>query len=72
MLHRGGTVARLRGPLRAVLDAALSSPSRRGVLVDDDGALAGTVHADQVLSAIERVERPDDADEDRYERQGAS
>ena len=72
MLHRGGTVARLHGPLRAVLDAALSSPSRRGVLVDDDGALAGTVHADQVLSAIERVERPDDADEDRYERQDAS
>jgi osmoprotectant transport system ATP-binding protein len=72
MLHRGGTVARLHGPLRAVLDAALSSPSRRGVLVDDDGALAGTVHADQVLSAIERLERPDDADEDRYERQDAS
>ena len=72
MLHRGGTVARLHGPLRAVLDAALSSPSRRGVLVDDDGALAGTVHADQVLSAIERVERPDDADEDRYEGQDAS
>ena len=72
MLHRGGTVARLHGPLRAVLDAALSSPSRRGVLVDDDGALAGTVHADQVLSAIERLERPDDAEEDRYERQDAS
>ena len=72
MLHRGGTVARLHGPLRGVLDAALSSPSRRGVLVDDDGALAGTVHADQVLSAIERVERPDHADEDRYERQDAS
>jgi osmoprotectant transport system ATP-binding protein len=72
MLHRGGTVARLHGSLRAVLDAALSSPSRRGVLVDDDGALAGTVHADQVLSAIERLERPDDAEEDRYERQDAS
>ena len=72
MLHRGGTVARLHGPLRAVLDAALSSPSRRGVLVDDDGALAGTVHADQVLSAIEGLERPDDADEARYDRQDAS
>ncbi len=59
MLHRGGTVARVHGPLRAVLDAALSSPSRRGVLVDDDGALAGTVRADQVLAAIERTARPD-------------
>jgi osmoprotectant transport system ATP-binding protein len=72
MLDRGGTVARLHGPLRGVLDAALSSPSRRGVLVDDDGALAGTVHADQVLSAIEGLERPDDADEARYDRQDAS
>jgi osmoprotectant transport system ATP-binding protein len=72
MLDRGGTVARLHGPLRAVLDAALSSPSRRGVLVDDDGALAGTVRADQVLSVIERTERPDDDDADRYQTQGAS
>ena len=73
MLHRGGTVARVHGPLRAVLDAALSSPSRRGVLVDDDGALAGTVRADQVLTVIERTERPDDdAADDRYQRQDAS
>ena len=59
VLHRGGTVARLHGPLRGVLDAALSSPSRRGVLVDEQGALAGTVRADQVLAAIERTERPE-------------
>ena len=73
MLHRGGTVARVHGPLRAVLDAALSSPSRRGVLIDDDGALAGTVRADQVLTVIERTERPDDdAADDRYQRQDAS
>jgi osmoprotectant transport system ATP-binding protein len=72
MLDRGGTVARLHGPLRAVLDAALSSPSRRGVLVDDDGALAGTVRADQVLTVIERTERPDDVDADRYQQQDAS
>jgi osmoprotectant transport system ATP-binding protein len=71
MLHRGGTVARVHGPLRAVLDAALSSPSRRGVLVDDDGALAGTVRADQVLTVIEQTERPDDAADDRYVKQGA-
>jgi osmoprotectant transport system ATP-binding protein len=71
MLHRGGTVARVHGPLRAVLDAALSSPSRRGVLVDDGGTLAGTVRADQVLTVIEQTERPDDADDDRYVKQGA-
>ena len=71
MLHRGGTVARVQGPLRAVLDAALSSPSRRGVLVDDGGALAGTVRADQVLTVIEQTERPDDAADDRYVKQGA-
>ena len=44
-LHRGGTVAREHGSLRGALDAALSSPSRRGVIVDDVGALCGTVLA---------------------------
>ncbi len=53
-LHRGGTVARVGGSLRSALDAALSAPSRRGVLVDDDGRLAGTVRAADVLAAIER------------------
>jgi osmoprotectant transport system ATP-binding protein len=57
-LHRGGTVARASGPLRAALDAALSSPSRRGVIVDDSGALVGTVRAHEVLTAIEHAERP--------------
>ena len=58
MLHRGGTVARADGPLRASLDAALSSPSRRGVIVDDTGVLVGTVLAHEVLTAIEQAERP--------------
>ena len=40
-LHRGGTVARLDGSTRAVLDAALSSPSGRGVVVDGEGRLLG-------------------------------
>ena len=53
-LHRGGTVARVGGSLRAALDAALSAPSRRGVLVDENGRLVGTVRAQDVLSAIER------------------
>lgn len=52
-LNRGGTVARADGSLRALLDAALSSPSGRGVVVDDAGAVVGTVRAREVLSAIE-------------------
>ena len=58
VLHRGGTIARASGALRSALDAALSSPSRRGVIVDDDGALLGTVRAHEVLTAIEEAERP--------------
>ncbi len=60
MLHRGGTVARASGSLRGALDAALSSPSRRGVIVDDAGSLVGTVRAHEVLSLIESAERPDE------------
>ena len=41
------------GSLRGALDAALSSPSGRGVVVDDDGRAVGTVAADEVLAAIE-------------------
>jgi osmoprotectant transport system ATP-binding protein len=58
MLHRGGTVARASGSLRGALDAALSSPSRRGVIVDDSGSLVGTVRAHEVLSLIESTDRP--------------
>jgi osmoprotectant transport system ATP-binding protein len=57
-LHRGGTVARLGGSLRAALDAALSSPARRGVIVDDEGVFLGTVLARDVLSAIEHPAEP--------------
>ena len=53
-LHRGGTVARADGSTRALLDAALSSPSGRGVVVDDDGVLLGTVTAAEVVAALER------------------
>ena len=51
-LHRGGTVAALSGSSRGVLDAALSSPSGRGVVVDDDGRLLGTVTAAEVVAAL--------------------
>ncbi len=53
LLQRGGTTASVSGSLRAVLDAALSSPSGRGVLVDDQNALAGTVRADEVIKRID-------------------
>jgi len=52
-LHRGGTVAPVTGTLRQILDAALSAPSGRGVLVDGDGAFAGTITATEVVHRIE-------------------
>ncbi|MBA3233750.1 MAG: ATP-binding cassette domain-containing protein [Propionibacteriales bacterium] len=52
-LHRGGTLATDGGSLRAALDAALSSPSGRGVIVDDDGHLVGSVTAAQVVERID-------------------
>jgi osmoprotectant transport system ATP-binding protein len=53
LLHLGGTLATEAGTLREALDAALSSPSGRGVVVHHDGRFAGTVTASQVLSLIE-------------------
>ncbi|GAB6900406.1 ABC transporter ATP-binding protein [Kineosporia succinea] len=53
LLHRGGTLAPVSGSLRGALDAALSSPSGRGVLVDEAGALVGTVTASEVVTRIE-------------------
>ena len=49
LLNLGGTLAHEAGTLREALDAALSSPSGRGVVVDADGRLAGTITAAQVL-----------------------
>jgi osmoprotectant transport system ATP-binding protein len=54
LLHRGGTVASQGGSLRSFLDACLSSPTGRGVIVDESGRLAGTVTATEVLALIER------------------
>jgi len=53
LLNLGGTLATEAGTLREALDAALSSPSGRGVIVDEDGRFAGTVSASQVLARIE-------------------
>jgi osmoprotectant transport system ATP-binding protein len=54
VLHRGGTVASINGTFRSVLDAALSSPTGRGVIVDESGRLAGTVTATNVVSLLEQ------------------
>ncbi|TAM89008.1 MAG: ABC transporter ATP-binding protein [Jatrophihabitans sp.] len=54
LLNLGGTLATESGTLREALDAALSSPSGRGVIVDEDGRFAGTVTASEVLTRIER------------------
>ncbi len=56
-LQLGGTLAERDGSLRGLLDAALSSPSGRGV-VTDKGTLLGTVRAVEVLTVIEAVPRP--------------
>ena len=69
MLQRGGTVATVGGPLRNVLDAALSSPSRRGVIVDGQGAILGTIRAHEVLAEIEERERPELQLEDQADGQ---
>ena len=66
LLHRGGTVARTSGSLRALLDAALSSPSGRGVVADDEGRLVGTIRASEVVPAIEA--RRDTAGDDGTRR----
>lgn len=53
-LNLGGTLAPEAGTLREALDAALSSPSGRGVVVHADGTFAGTVTASDVLTRIEQ------------------
>ena len=50
-LHRLGTLAPAGSSARTLLDAVLSSPSRRGVVVED-GRVVGTVGADEVLRAL--------------------
>jgi osmoprotectant transport system ATP-binding protein len=54
LLNLGGTLAKQSGTLREALDAALSSPSGRGVVVDSDDRFIGTVTATEVLERIER------------------
>jgi osmoprotectant transport system ATP-binding protein len=54
LLHRGGTVAAVNSTFRAVLDAALSSPTGRGVIVDEANRFAGTITAANVVRLLEQ------------------
>jgi osmoprotectant transport system ATP-binding protein len=56
-LHLGGTLAVTGGSARALLDAALSSPSGRGVVVTEGGRFAGTVTAAEVVAALDATGR---------------
>jgi osmoprotectant transport system ATP-binding protein len=58
MLNLGGTLAPAGGTLRQALDSALSSPSGRGVVVDGDGRVVGSVTAAQVLEHVSEALRP--------------
>ncbi len=49
------------GSLRSALDAALSSPSGQGVAIDGDGAVAGSIRADDVLRALDGARHDDTA-----------
>jgi len=57
-LRRSGTVAATTDSLRSLLDAALSSPSGRGVVVDEDRRVVGTVTGEVVLDAINAARQP--------------
>ncbi|MBL0704765.1 ATP-binding cassette domain-containing protein [Sinomonas sp. JC656] len=53
-LVSGGSLHRAGSTLRSALDAALSSPSGRGVVVDDGGRLLGTVGTGEVIAEADR------------------
>ena len=58
----GGSLAGPESSLRTALDAALSSPSGRGVAVDTESKVIGTVAARDVLDAIEKSRGTDALD----------
>jgi osmoprotectant transport system ATP-binding protein len=51
-LNLSGTLAPSDGTLRQLLDATLSAPSRRGVVVDHNRVLLGTVTMQEVASSL--------------------
>lgn len=51
-MNLGGTLASANGAIREALDAALSSPSGRGVVVDGAGRFVGTILASEVVAEL--------------------
>ncbi|GGE04414.1 proline/glycine betaine ABC transporter ATP-binding protein [Aureimonas endophytica] len=56
-LNLSGTLAPQGSTLRHVMDAALSAPSGRGVVVGPDGELVGTATLADVVAAVEGARR---------------
>jgi osmoprotectant transport system ATP-binding protein len=56
-LVAGGSLYTTGTALRGALDAALSSPGSRGVVIDEDGKYVGVISARQVLDLIENHPR---------------
>lgn len=54
-VEHASSTARKSATLRELLDSALSSPNGDGIVIDDGGALVGTVATDDVVSAIHRA-----------------
>lgn len=54
-LNLSGTVASASGSMRQLLDAALSSPSRRGVIIDDTGQLLGCVAVADLVALLDEA-----------------
>ena len=52
-LNRSGIVASITASPREILDAALSSPTGRGVIVDEAGQFLGTVRASDLVALLE-------------------
>ena len=71
-LNLGGTIGNVGGTLRSLLDAALSSPSGRGVVVDKDGRFYGTLDLHQLVGAINDSRELNQDDHDRQSGSGQS
>jgi osmoprotectant transport system ATP-binding protein len=58
-VNLAGTVASSDSSLRQLLDAALSAPSRRGVVIDETGALVGCVTITDLAAHLDGTASPD-------------
>ncbi|EHD19990.1 MULTISPECIES: ABC transporter ATP-binding protein [Brenneria] len=58
-LNLGSTFAPLSGSLRQLTDAVLSSPCQRGIVVDEQQKLLGSVNMESVLAALQNHDAGD-------------